>query len=434
MGDLTAPDVMYIPETDDWLATIVLPLKAQLAGSDAILSARIDLHRLQEIIAGNPFAKTGVLTVVDRNGHQVLDPKRQISEASPSWQRRWASCPLAPARSASNPTPPGRRGDAWRLRVPAAVPLGGGGRAAGAGAYLAVAKMTRSLLWWGVAGLAVAVLGAVALSIAISRPILEIDRAAAEVGRGNFAVRVVRGLRQNDEIGDLARRMNEMIVGLAERFHLERFVSGGTMAAIRISGNRAVELGGTRQRATMLFCDIRGYTEFAERHEPAMVVEVLNFYFQHLAELVKAHQGDIDKFVGDQILAVFAGEAADARAIRCALAMQAKMAELGADRPSWNLRIGIGVNTGEVIMGAMGSRERMDYTVLGDAVNVAARLCSQARSGQTLVTRATLDAAGEPGTFTVEALAPIQLKGKREPVGLYDVRGAVVAEAVHAPS
>ena len=112
-------------------------------------------------------------------------------------------------------------------------------------AYLAVAKMTRSLLWWGAAGLAVAVLGAVALSIAISRPILEIDRAAAEVARGNFAVRVVRGLRQNDEIGDLARRMNEMIVGLAERFHLERFVSGGTMAAIRMSGNQAVQLGGT---------------------------------------------------------------------------------------------------------------------------------------------------------------------------------------------
>ena len=82
-----------------------------------------------------------------------------------------------------------------------------------------------------------------------------------------------------------------------------------------------------------------------------------------------------------------------------------------------DLSIGIGINTGEVIMGAMGSRERMDYTVLGDAVNVAARLCSHARGGQTLVTRATLDAAGEPGTFTVEALTPIQLKGKREPVG-----------------
>lgn len=434
-GDLAAPDVIYIPETDDWLATIVLPLKAQLAGSDAILSARIDLHRLQEIIAGNPFAKTGVLTVVDRNGHQVLDPERQdlsgfaiVAEALELLSSSSRSLGVEPYARPDGEVMLGAyafpRPFRWAVVVERPEQ----------DAYLAVAKMTRSLLWWGAAGLAVAVLGAVALSIAISRPILEIDRAAAEVARGNFAVRVVRGLRQNDEIGDLARRMNEMIVGLAERFHLERFVSGGTMAAIRMSGNQAVQLGGTRQRATMLFCDIRGYTEFAERHEPGLVVEVLNFYFQHLAELVKEHQGDIDKFVGDQILAVFAGEEADARAIRCALAMQAKMGELGADRPSWNLSVGIGVNTGEVIMGAMGSRERMDYTVLGDAVNVAARLCSQARGGQTLVTRATLDAAGETGTFTVEALAPIQLKGKREPVGLYDVRGAVVAEAVHAPS
>jgi adenylate cyclase len=434
-GDVAAPDVIYIPETDDWLATMVLPLKAQLAGSDAILSARIDLRRLQEIIGGNPFAKTGALTVVDRNGHQVLDPKRQdlgshaiVAEALGLLSSSSRSLGVEPYARPDGEVMLGAyafpRPFRWAVLVERSEQ----------DAYLAVAKMTRSLLWWGAVGLAVAVLGAVALSIAISRPILEIDRAAAEVGRGNFAVRVVRGLRQNDEIGDLARRMNEMIVGLAERFHLERFVSGGTMAAIRMSGNQAVELGGTRHRATMMFCDIRGYTEFAERHEPAFVVEVLNFYFQHLAELVKEHQGDIDKFVGDQILAVFAGEGADVRAIRCALAMQAKMAELGADRPSWHLSIGIGINTGEVIMGAMGSRERMDYTVLGDAVNVAARLCSHARGGQTLVTRATLDAAGEPGSFTVEALTPIQLKGKREPVGLYDVRGSAVAETVDAPS
>ena len=75
--------------------------------------------------------------------------------------------------------------------------------------------------------------------------------------------------------------MNEMIVGLTERLQLERFVSGGTMAAIRCR-DQTVELGGTRQRATMLFCDIRGYTAFAEQHEPALVVEVLNFYFEHL--------------------------------------------------------------------------------------------------------------------------------------------------------
>jgi adenylate cyclase len=287
--------------------------------------------------------------------------------------------------------------------------------------------MTRSLLWWGAAGLTVAVLGAVALSFAISRPILEIDQVAAEVGRGNLAVRVVRGVHLKDEIGDLARRMNEMITGLGERLKLERFVSGGTMAAIRMSKNDAMELGGSRHRATMLFCDIRGYTAFAEQHEATMVVDVLNFYFQHLTGLVRDFKGDIDKFVGDQILAVFTGEGAEQRAVDCALAMQARMGELGVDRPDWNLAVGIGINTGDVIMGAMGSSERMDYTVLGDAVNVAARLCGMAGRHQVLVSDTTFGAIGDTGAFDVTPVT-LQLKGKREAALAYEVRSRAAPE------
>ena len=422
-GELAAQDVTYIPETDDWLATVVLPLRTQLAGADAILSARIDLQRLREVIYGNPFTKTGTLTVVDRAGREVLQPERRdlagyaiVAEATGQLASTSRSLGVEPYARPDGQVMLGAYGFPrpfrWALLVERPE----------RDAYLAVEKMTRSLLWWGAAGLAVAVLGAVALALAISRPILEIDRAAAEVGKGNFAVRVIRGVRLNDEIGDLARRMNQMIVGLAERFQLERFVSGGTMAAIRLSGHQNVELGGTRQRATMLFCDIRGYTAFAEQHEPALVVEVLNFYFQHLATIVKEHRGDIDKFVGDQILAVFVGDGAERRAMLCALGMQARMAELSAERPIWHLAIGIGVNTGEVIRGAMGSLERMDYTVLGDAVNVAARLCAHASRGQTLVSRSTCEVAGACDGFLVEALVPIQLKGKREPTAAYDVR------------
>jgi adenylate cyclase len=422
-GEVAEPDPLYIAATDDWLATVVLPLRSQLAGADAILSARIDLNRLRDLIRGNPFTKTGVLTVVDRTGHELLEPARR--DLAPYAIVREA-LGLLSSNSRSLGVEPYARPDGqvmlgayafprpfrWAILVERPE----------RDAYLAVEKMTHSLLWWGAAGLAVAVLGAVALAFAISRPILEIDRAAAEVGKGNFAVRVVRGARLNDEIGDLARRMNEMTVGLAERFQLERFVSGGTMAAIRLSGHQNVELGGTRQHATMLFCDIRGYTAFSEENEAGLVVEVLNFYFQHLATLVKQHQGDIDKFVGDQILAVFVGETAERRAIECALAMQARMEELGRDRPTWNLAVGIGINSGEVIMGAMGSRERMDYTVLGDAVNLAARLCSHAGRGQTLVASATYEALADPTAFAIERLAPIQVKGKRDPVTVYEVR------------
>ena len=237
----------------------------------------------------------------------------------------------------------------------------------------------------------------------------------------------MRGVHLNDEIGDLARRMNEMIVGLAERLKLERFVSGGTMAAIRLSESQTVELGGTRQRATMLFCDIRGYTAFAEQHEPALVVDVLNFYFKHLTGLVRDFEGDIDKFVGDQILAVFNGAHAERRAVECSLAMQEKMAHLAVDRPNWNLAVGIGINTGEVIMGAMGSSERMDYTVLGDAVNVAARLCAIAGRGRTLVSLATYEGLEDAGDFAVVPTS-LQLKGKRDAVPAYDIQRADVPE------
>ena len=238
----------------------------------------------------------------------------------------------------------------------------------------------------------------------------------------------MRGVRLNDEIGGLARRINGMIVGLTERLHLEKFVSGGTMAAIRLSEHRGVRLGGTRCRATMLFCDIRGYTAFAEEHEPDLVVEVLNFYFQHLTGIVKQHGGDIDKFVGDQILAVFVGGGSEANAVRCALAMQAKMGELGADRPGRHLAVGIGVSTGEVVMGAMGSPDRMDYTVLGDAVNLAARLCSRAERGQVLVSRSTCEAVAGSEGLLVRALAPVQVKGKREPVAVYEAEPRPAAE------
>lgn len=422
-GEPAGQVIVYVPKTDDWLATIVLPLRTPLAGGEAVLSARVDLQRLREVVYGNPFTKTGTLTIVDGRGREVLQPERRdlssygiVAAATSQLGSASRSLGVEPYARPSGKVMLGAYAFPRPFRWAVLVEL------PERDAYLAIEKMTRSLLWWGAMGLAVAVLGAMALAFAISRPILEIDRAAAEVGRGNFAVRVVRGVRLNDEIGDLARRMNQMIVGLAERFQLERFVSDGTLAAIRRSGLRSVELGGTRQRATMLFADIRGYTAFAEEHEPALVVEVLNFYFQNLAELVKEHGGDIDKFVGDQILAVFVGDGAEARAVRCALAMQAKVEALGAERPSWKLGIGVGVNSGDVVMGAMGSRDRMDYTVLGDAVNIAARLCALAVRGQTLATRVVLDGCGaEPGC-AARALTPFQIKGKREPVSVFEIQ------------
>ncbi len=295
-------------------------------------------------------------------------------------------------------------------------------------AYLAVEKMLQSLGLWSLIGVAVAAAGALLLALRISRPIVKIERVTQEVAQGNFEARV-EGVRSRDEVGDLARRMNEMIVGLNERFQLAKFVSAGTMAAIKTADRAGVRLGGERQRATMLFCDIRGYTAFAEQLDPETVVEVLNLYLHHQADIVSHHHGDVDKFVGDQIVAVFQGEAMERNAVACALEIQVATDELGRAHPDRDLKVGIGINTGEVIVGAMGSKERMDYTVLGDAVNLAARLCSHAAAGQTLVSGSTHAAIAGSPEFTARPLPPLAVKGKRDPVAVYDVGPATPAVA-----
>jgi adenylate cyclase len=420
-GDAYVREVRYIPQSDDWLATVVLPMALMIGEGRTSLSARIDLDPLKRMIENHPFARTGFITIVDAQGRQAFDPEQPdltdraiVAEAVDVLGSGARLISVEPYRRPDGEVMLGAfafpRPFDWAVIVEKRQ----------RDAYLAVEKMLQSLGLWVIVGLAVAVAGAIALALRISRPILKIDRVAKEVAEGNFQARV-EGVRSRDEIGDLARRMNEMVVGLNERFQLAKFVSGGTLAAIKLADHEGVRLGGERRLVTMVFCDIRGYTAFAERHDPEVVVEVLNLYFERLAELVVGHGGDIDKYVGDQIIAVFQGEEMVANALRCALAIHRRVAELASENPDWHLAVGIGINTGEVIMGAMGSRERMDYTVLGDHVNLAARLCAQAGPAQTLISESSCRAIAGSPEFAIAALPPIALRGKREPVAVYEV-------------
>ena len=420
-GGAEVSDVRYVPQTDDWLATVVLPMQALLGEGESTFSARINLDALRQMIQTHPFTRTGLLTIVNASGHKVFDPAQAditdhaiVAEAVGLLSSLTQLISVEPYARPDGEVMLGAfafpRPFDWALLVEKPQ----------RDAYLAIEKMLQSLGLWVVLGLAVAIAGAIALALRISRPILKIDRVAREVAQGNFQARV-EGVRTRDEIGDLARRMNDMVVGLNERFQLAKFVSSGTLTAIKSADREGVRLGGERRLVTMVFCDIRGYTAFAERHDPETVVQVLNLYFQNLSELVVGHGGDIDKYVGDQIVAVFQGEEMVANGVRCALAMQGKMAMLAAEHPDWHLRVGIGINTGEVIMGAMGSRERMDYTVLGDHVNLAARLCTEAGPGQTLISASSQQALAGSPEFVITALAPLMVKGKSEPVAVFQV-------------
>src|SRR5919106_672989 len=421
-GRVYAQDVAHIAATDDWLATVVLPLDSLLAGRESVLSARIDLNRLGDLIARHPLTRQrGFIAIVDAEGTEIFGSGR--ADLDQFELKSAAARVLESGSRLVSVEPYAHRETGERILAGYAFPrpfdwavLVGKSEA---DAYAAINEMIQSLALWVLGGLVIAIGGAVVFALGISRPILEIDRVAGEVAKGNFRARV-ENVRSKDEIGDLGRRMNDMIVGLAERFHLEKFVSGGTLAAVKIADHRGVALGGEKLLATMLFCDIRGYTAFAEKRDPEVVVEVLNFTFQR--------QADIDKFVGDQIVAVFLGEDMVLNASLCALEIQDAMAALAREHPDWGLAVGIGINAGQVIMGAMGSSSRMDYTVLGDPVNLAARLCSHAARGQILLSADTYRTiAGRP-ELAAEPLAPIAVKGKSEPVRVYAIHPAPAAQ------
>jgi adenylate cyclase len=188
----------------------------------------------------------------------------------------------------------------------------------------------------------------------------------------------------------------------------------------------ALNLGGTNSCVTMLFSDVRGFTTMSENLEPEKVVQVLNEYFADMTPLVFEHRGMLDKYMGDGLMALFGVplqcEDAATNAVSAAIAMQRRMASVNRDLQTMGMSeiaIGIGINTGTVTVGYIGSEERTDYTAIGDAVNLAARLEKQAKAGQIIISRSTRDAIGD--RFPVRLAGEVTVKGKALPVQAYEV-------------
>jgi adenylate cyclase len=197
--------------------------------------------------------------------------------------------------------------------------------------------------------------------------------------------------------------------------------------ARQIAGQEGeIQLGGAKRRVVVLFSDIRGFTSLSERMSPDEIATLLTDYFTEMVEIVFEHGGTLDKFMGDAMMALWGApldrpDDAD-RAMRAAVAMQRKLARLNSEwseqgRPA--LTIGIGINRGEVFAGNIGSARRLEYTVIGDAVNVAARLCSEAQPGEILIAEPLYTALRLPPP--VSPLTPLPLRGKAQPVPVYSV-------------
>jgi class 3 adenylate cyclase len=310
------------------------------------------------------------------------------------------------------------------LAIQRPLPTGGAALAvvAGLGPMRAA---ERGLVFTGAAATAVALVvglaSAVAMGRGLSRPVKALGDAAVRIESGDFAVRVPA--RGEDELSQLGRRFNAMAEGLAQREKYRRVldaVADPDVAAELMAGK--LDLGGAEQEVGILFCDIRGFTSLTEGKSPQSVIAMLNEHMTLLTEVAYAHGGTVDKFVGDLIMVTFGAPrpAADdaLRMARCARAMvdARAAANVGAGQP---ILIGIGCAYGKVVAGCMGSAKRLDYTVLGERVNLAARLCSKAPAMHVYVDAGTRAALG-PGP-RLEPLPPIEAKGFSRPVEAFDL-------------
>src|SRR5262245_31676435 len=234
----------------------------------------------------------------------------------------------------------------------------------------------------------------------LTRPIRALTSGVTRVAGGDLSRALA--VRSRDELGRLTRAFNQMLEGLRQRDFIRsafgRYVSP-EVAQQLLESPEGLRFGGEKRVVTVLMSDLRGYTRFAEQGDPAEVMNVLNEYLARMTDIIVQYGGTINEFIGDAVFAVF-GAPLDhpdhaERAAAAALAMQGAMAEVNAAHAARGLprlEMGIGVNTGEAVVGNIGSEQRAKYAVVGSAVNVAARVEASTVGGQVFVSAATFEA------------------------------------------
>ncbi len=257
----------------------------------------------------------------------------------------------------------------------------------------------------------------------------ELSSAMHQVEEGNLDVSLME--KGSDEYANIIRRFNRMVHQLVERNRLHdafgRYVSKELTEDVMKHG---VNLGGQTLPVTIMFSDLRGFSAISESMPPEQVVEMLNIYLEDMTRVIDSHNGTINELMGDGLLIVFGaptGHSDDAqRAMACAMDMQLAMPSVNtrlADMGFPELEMGIGINSGQVVAGNVGSAMRTKYAVVGSVVNMAARVESFTIGGQVLATRATLDLID--AELDVVGEFSTNFKGIKEPVTMYDVAGIV---------
>ncbi|HBE03968.1 MAG: hypothetical protein A2096_12250 [Spirochaetes bacterium GWF1_41_5] len=265
-----------------------------------------------------------------------------------------------------------------------------------------------------------------------TNPVAKIKNAMAAISEGNLDQELP--VISRDELGVLTWNFNYMADGLREKEKMrDRFGKAVSEEIVEVMMRGAISLGGEDKSVAMLFSDIRGFTKLASYLNPAEVLEMLNEYFTVMEEIVKRNMGLVDKYVGDAMMAVFGAidpnQDNEENACRAAVEMMCALEDFNAKRTAAgkkNLAAGIGINSGTVTAGMLGSRNRMNYTVIGDTVNMASRLCdAAATAGFSSILLSDTVYEKVRDIVKVRSGSMLLVKGKENPVHVYELLGIV---------
>lgn len=267
----------------------------------------------------------------------------------------------------------------------------------------------------------------------ITKPILRLSHATEQVKEGKLDEIELPPLnkKKKNEVEKLYEAFHQMVEGLKEKEKvkgvLNKVVSPSIAEEI-LKGN--VQLGGEEKVVTVLFADIRQFTALSEKMLPHEVIDLLNACMTKISNVIDSYHGVIDKYVGDEVMALFgapiSSEDSAIKAVECAIEMIEVMEQWNHERKMEHapaINMGIGIHTGVVVAGNMGAENRLNYTVLGSNVNLASRLCSAAEKQQILISKDTLSQPHVQEAIQCEQLQPIDLKGFSDPIDVYLVKG-----------
>lgn len=296
--------------------------------------------------------------------------------------------------------------------------------------YSLVSKISDNLFLLAVLLFAVSMLLLNRIAKKITKPIRQLALASEEIGKGKYeGLELPPVEKRHDEVAILSHSFQKMVISLRDREKirgvLNKVVSKEIAATILSS---SIELKGEERTLTMLFSDIRGFTPLSETLPPQQLIGLLNTYMTRMCRIIDETHGVVDKFVGDEIMALYGAplnlESHAEKAIESALLMIADLRrwnnERGENEP--RIEVGIGIHTGDAYAGNMGAEDRLNYTVVGANVNLAARLCSVATPMQILVSEETYNSLTNTEKFHFQKLPAVSLKGIDTPVPVYEVR------------